>query len=151
MQILNSIKITAEAIERQKFKEHQKSINNFQTHLQHTDCREKAVKTGKNARFCKVVLVFSATPKPWVVGSSPSAPAKKPKFYDFGFVFLLAVAAELSPTVLRRLDFIVIMRRFASLRSFNSLKSSGASRKTVINCFSLAYLLPLPNKKEWCA
>ncbi len=46
--------------------------------------------------------------------------------------------------VLRRLDFIVIMRRFASLRSFNSLKSSGASRKTVINCFSLAYLLPLP-------
>ena len=54
----------------------------------------------------------------------------------------------LSPQgVLRRLDFIVIIRRFASLRSFNSLKSSGASWKTVINCFSLAYppLRPLRN------
>ena len=29
--------------------------------------------------------------------------------------------------VLRRLNFIVIIRRSASLRSFNSLKSSGAS------------------------
>ena len=39
------------------------------------------------------------------------------------------------PRVLRRLDFIVIIRRFASLRPFNSLKSSGASCKTVITCF----------------
>ena len=40
------------------------------------------------------------------------------------------------------------MRRFASLRSFNSLKSSGASRKTVINYFSLAYLLPRPKQRK---
>ena len=46
----------------------------------------------------------------------------------------------LSPQgVLRRLDFIVIIRRSASLRSFNSLKSSGTSWKTVINYFSLVY------------
>ena len=37
--------------------------------------REKAVETCEKARFFKFFLSFQPTPKPWVVGSSPSAPA----------------------------------------------------------------------------
>ena len=71
----------------------------------------------------------------WYMSSNPYKNSRKYLF--------CAWAGGLSPQgVLRRLDFIVIMRRSASLRSFNSLKSSGTSRKTVNNCFSLVYLLP---------
>ena len=58
-----------------------------------------------------------------------------------------AITYSIPSRVLRRLDFIVIMRRYASLRSFNSLKSSGASRKTVVNCFSLPYPPLRPKQK----
>ncbi len=34
-------------------------------------------KSGEKARKINVFQNFRATPKPWVVGSSPSAPAKK--------------------------------------------------------------------------
>ena len=73
--------------------------------------REKAVETCEKASIFKGFRAFLATPKPWVVGSSPSAPAKKPKFFNFGFIFSLAEAVELSPSVPRRLASIVVARR----------------------------------------
>ena len=39
--------------------------------------REKAVETCEKASIFKGFRAFLATPKPWVVGSSPSAPAKE--------------------------------------------------------------------------
>ena len=68
----------------------------------------------------------------------------------FEFFILCLLRTRTRSAVLRRLDFIVIIRRFASLRSSNSLKSSGASRKTVSNCFSLAYppLRPKNSRKQ---
>ena len=51
-------------------------------------------------------LVEYWSPKPWVVGSSPSAPAKNRSVFTSVY-FLLAGSDELSPSVLRRLENIV--------------------------------------------
>ena len=51
----------------------------------------KAVETCEKASIFKAFPAFLATPKPWVVGSSPSAPAKergmrcKKHFVPFSF------------------------------------------------------------------
>ena len=60
-----------------KGEEHQKSIKNFQTQSRHTVLREKGFETGEKARKIKALRAFRATPKPWVAGSNPPAPAKK--------------------------------------------------------------------------
>ena len=49
--------------------------------------------------------------------------------------------------VLRRLENIVANLRLDTLALLISLFSSGTSRKTVINCFSLAYPSPAPAKE----
>ena len=64
-------------MKRRKREEHQKSIKNFQTQLRHTVLREKGFETGEKARKIKALQAFRATPKPWVAGSNPPAPAKK--------------------------------------------------------------------------
>ncbi len=90
------------------------------------------------------------SPKPWVVGSSPSAPAKT-EVKRLRFFFLVSGADWTltfgSPTARKH-------SRCASVvpSSFISLPCSAASRKTVINCFSLAHLPPLPknpSRKTW--
>ena len=51
---------------------------------------EKGVETYKKTSNFKALRHFGATPKPWVAGSSPPAPAKKIKSTFFvGFFFLL--------------------------------------------------------------
>ena len=51
--------------------------------------REKCVETCRKASKIKALRHFGATPKPWVAGSSPPAPAKKIKSTFFvGFFFL---------------------------------------------------------------
>ena len=51
---------------------------------------EKCVETCEKASNFKALRHFGATPKPWVAGSSPPAPAKKIKSTFFvGFFFLL--------------------------------------------------------------
>ena len=62
--------------------------------------------------------------------------------------FLLAGAVELSPSVLRRLENIVENCRSRGLSLRFLLIFFGRSSKTVINCFLLAYLPPLPKKEE---
>ena len=63
-------------MKRRKREEHQKSIKNFQTQLRHTVLREKGSETGEKTRKIKASRTFGATPKPWVAGSNPPAPAK---------------------------------------------------------------------------
>ena len=41
--------------------------------------REKGSETGEEAREIKALRAFRATPKPWVAGSNPPAPAKNPR------------------------------------------------------------------------
>ena len=41
--------------------------------------REKCVKTGEKASIFKTLCNFRPTPKPWVAGSNPPAPAKNKK------------------------------------------------------------------------
>ena len=60
--------------------------------------REKAVETCEKARFYNSFQNFRPTPKPWVVGSSPSAPAKKKAKSNFDLAFFLAGAEGLEPT-----------------------------------------------------
>ena len=62
-----------------KGEEHQKSIKKFQTQSRHTVLREKRLETGKKASKIKASQTFIATPKPWVAGSNPPAPAKNPR------------------------------------------------------------------------
>ena len=61
--------------ERAKREEHQKSIKNLQTQSRHTVLREKGVEMGEKASKIKASQTFIATPKPWVAGSNPPAPA----------------------------------------------------------------------------
>jgi hypothetical protein len=56
--------------------QHQKSIKKIQTQLWHTVLREKGVEMGEKASKIKTSQIFRATPKPWVAGSNPPAPAK---------------------------------------------------------------------------
>ena len=60
----------------EKREEHQKSIKNLQTQSRHTVLREKGFETGEKASKIKTSQIFRATPKPWVAGSNPPAPAK---------------------------------------------------------------------------
>ena len=60
-----------------KGEDHQKSIKKFQTQSRHTVLREKGVEMGEKASEIKTSQIFRATPKPWVAGSNPPAPAKK--------------------------------------------------------------------------
>ena len=62
-----------------KGEEHQKSIKIFQTQSRHTVLREKGVEMGEKASKIKTSQTFRATPKPWVAGSNPPAPAKNPR------------------------------------------------------------------------
>ena len=84
-------------------------------------------------------LVEYWSPKPWVVGSSPSAPAKKSKSKGLDFCFFHrkngsegnGLSPEGSPTARK------YSRHSSSPQvsaSSDSLFSSGASPKTVINC-----------------
>ena len=49
--------------------------------------REKGFETGEKTRIFKILSAFRATPKPWVAGSNPPAPAKteakKLRFFSF--------------------------------------------------------------------
>ena len=49
--------------------------------------REKSVKTSEKASIFKALRAFLATPKPWVAGSNPPAPAKteakRLRFFSF--------------------------------------------------------------------
>ena len=59
-----------------KGEEHQKSIKKFQTQSRHTVLRGEGSETGEKVRKIKALWAFRATPKPWVAGSNPPAPAK---------------------------------------------------------------------------
>ena len=78
-----------------KGEEHQKSIKNLQTQSRHMVLREKGFETGKKTRKIKASLPLRASPKPWVAGSNPPAPAKKSVhasvriFYFFTFHYSL--------------------------------------------------------------
>ena len=74
-----------------KREEHQKSITIFQTQLRHTVLREKGSETGRKASKIKTSQAFRATPKPWVAGSNPPAPAKKKEMALAVSFFLLCV------------------------------------------------------------
>ena len=60
----------------------------------------------------------------------------------------LSGAVELSPSVLRRLENIVENSRSRGLSLRFLLIFFGHSAKTVINCFLLVYLPPLPKKRD---
>ena len=75
----------------EKREEHQKSIKKIQTQLRHTVLREKGSETGEEAREIKALRAFRATPKPWVAGSNPPAPAKKKEMALAVSFFLLCV------------------------------------------------------------
>ena len=51
---------------------------------------EKCVETCEKASNFKALQTIGATPKPWVAGSSPPAPAKKIKSTIFRGLFLFA-------------------------------------------------------------
>ena len=84
--------------ERAKKVEHQKSIKKFQTQSRHTVLREKRLETGKKASKIKASQTFIATPKPWVAGSNPPAPAKKSKPIGLDFFFPVFLGVFLSGT-----------------------------------------------------
>ena len=59
---------------------------NFQTQLRHVVLRGKCVETCEKASIFKALRHLGATPKPWVAGSSPPAPAKKSQVnFDLAF------------------------------------------------------------------
>ena len=98
----------------------------------------------------RCVLWVSEKKQLIVVLPKRSAPSKKPKKRasraTHGDYATAPAALPTMPQVLRRLNFIVVTRRSASLHSFNSLKFSGTSVKTVINCFDFVYLSLRPKK-----
>ena len=86
--------------------QHQKSIKIFQTQLRHTVSREKVSETGEKASKIKASQIFRATPKPWVAGSNPPAPAKNPARKCGIFTFSLLT-----------LHFSLILQDFWQVRS----------------------------------
>ena len=82
--------ISITKISTKKFSHHQNSIKFFQTQLRHVVLLEKCVERCEKASIFNALRHLGATPKPWVAGSSPPAPAKKIKSTFFvGFFFLL--------------------------------------------------------------
>ena len=71
--------------------EHEKSIKIFQTQSRHTALRGKGSETSEKASKIKTSQIFRATPKPWVAGSNPPAPAKKKEMALAVSFFLLCV------------------------------------------------------------
>ena len=69
--------ISITKISTKKFSHHQNSIKIFQTQLQHVVLFEKCVERCEKASIFNALRHLGATPKPWVAGSSPPAPAKK--------------------------------------------------------------------------
>ena len=69
------------------FLQYQKSINIFQTQPRHMVLREKVLEAAEKSRIFKGVRTIRATPKPWVAGSNPPAPAKtevkRLRFFSF--------------------------------------------------------------------
>ena len=110
----------------------------------------KSVKSGQKTRFCKVLLAFSTTPKPWVVGSSPSAPAKKAEVKTSAFIFFLAAADELSPSVLRRLENIVESLHFNKFTRLSPYFLRALRSKQLSTVYDLAYLQPCQKKAHIC-
>ena len=51
--------------------------------------RKKGVDTGEKVRIFKALQTFRLTPKPWVAGSNPPAPAKQKKSIAIGGGLLL--------------------------------------------------------------
>ena len=82
--------ISITKISTKKFSHHQNSIKIFQTQLQHVVLFENCLETCEKPSNFKALRHLGATPKPWVAGSSPPAPAKKIKSTIFRGLFLFA-------------------------------------------------------------
>ena len=75
--------ISITKISTKKFSHHQNSIKIFQTQLQHVVLFEKCVERCEKASIFNALRHLGATPKPWVAGSSPPAPAKKERTFVY--------------------------------------------------------------------